>query len=73
MRLTTRATVRASHEAHHQPAPNVPQGHGTELERACWYPKDGELCLSRLKPEETLVEVLEILDDAKELFFSHRG
>ena len=57
MRLTTRATVRASHEAHHQPAPNVPQGHGTELERACWYPKDGELCLSRLKPEETLVEV----------------
>jgi len=27
-----------------------------EEERACWYPKDGELCLSRLKPEETLVE-----------------
>lgn len=22
-----------------------------------WYPKDGELCLSRMKPEETLVEV----------------
>ena len=27
-----------------------------EVERTCWYPKDGELCLSRLKPEETLVE-----------------
>ena len=28
-----------------------------EQERACWDPKDGELCLSRTKPEETLVEV----------------
>ena len=28
-----------------------------ELERVRWYPKDGELCLSRTKPEETLVEV----------------
>ena len=28
-----------------------------EHERACWDPKDGELCLSRTKPEETLVEV----------------
>ena len=27
-----------------------------EQERTCWDPKDGELCLSRLKPEETLVE-----------------
>ena len=27
-----------------------------ELERACWDPKDGELCLSRVKPGETLVE-----------------
>ena len=29
---------------------------GAEQERTRWYPKDGELCLSRLKPEETLVE-----------------
>jgi hypothetical protein len=28
-----------------------------ENERTCWDPKDGELCLSRMKPEETLVEV----------------
>jgi hypothetical protein len=28
-----------------------------EIERVCWDPKDGELCLSRTKPEETLVEV----------------
>ena len=30
---------------------------GAETERTCWDPKDGELCLSRMKPEETLVEV----------------
>ena len=28
-----------------------------EFERICWYPKDGELCLGKTKPEETLVEV----------------
>ncbi|VDP11566.1 unnamed protein product [Onchocerca flexuosa] len=28
-----------------------------EIERICWDPKDGELYLSRMKPEETLVEV----------------
>ena len=27
-----------------------------EPERTRWDPKDGELCLSRVKPEETLVE-----------------
>ena len=30
---------------------------GAEAERTRWDPKDGELCLSRTKPEETLVEV----------------
>jgi len=29
----------------------------TESERIRWYPKDGELCLGRMKPGETLVEV----------------
>ena len=28
-----------------------------EHEHTCWDPKDGELCLNRMKPEETLVEV----------------
>ena len=28
-----------------------------EQERTCQDPKDGELCLGRAKPEETLVEV----------------
>ena len=28
-----------------------------EIERASWDPKDGELCLSRTKSEETLMEV----------------
>ena len=27
-----------------------------EKEHICWDPKDGELCLHRAKPEETLVE-----------------
>ena len=31
--------------------------HGVEIERMQWDPKDGDLCLSRMKPEETLVEV----------------
>ncbi|KAJ3199963.1 hypothetical protein HDU67_002394, partial [Dinochytrium kinnereticum] len=29
---------------------------GSEYEHMCWDPKDGELCLDRVKPEETLVE-----------------
>ena len=29
---------------------------GSEYEHMCWDPKDGELCLGRVKPEETLVE-----------------
>ena len=28
-----------------------------ETEHTRWDPKDGELCLNRMKPEETLVEV----------------
>ena len=32
-------------------------GDMVELERVRWYPKDGELCLGKTKPEETLVEV----------------
>ena len=30
---------------------------GEYHERTWWDPKDGELCLARMKPEETLVEV----------------
>lgn len=30
---------------------------GAEFEHTRWYPKDGELCLGKTKPEETLVEV----------------
>jgi hypothetical protein len=29
---------------------------GCEVKHVCWDPKDGELCLNRVKPEETLVE-----------------
>jgi hypothetical protein len=33
------------------------QGSPDLPEHTCWDPKDGELCLDRMKPEETLVEV----------------
>ena len=33
-----------------------PSGERFECEHTCWDPKDGELCLSRAKPGETLVE-----------------
>jgi hypothetical protein len=36
--------------------------YGVETERTRWYPKDGELCLSRTKPEETLVEARRCAD-----------
>jgi hypothetical protein len=37
--------------------PSRPHVGRAETERIRWDPKDGELCLSRAKPEETLVEV----------------
>ena len=40
--------------AHRRPTPIFCEGF--ELEHACRDPKDGELCLSGAKPEETLVE-----------------
>lgn len=36
--------------------PTLIIGEGFECEHACRDPKDGELCLSGAKPEETLVE-----------------
>ena len=33
-----------------------PTGERSECEHTCWDPKDGELCLNRVKPGETLVE-----------------
>ena len=39
---------------HHRPIMIL--GERFEFEHTCWDPKDGELCLSRVKPGETLVE-----------------
>ncbi len=39
---------------HHRPA--GPRA-WSAYEHICWDPKDGELCLNRTRPEETLVEV----------------
>ena len=38
------------------PTMSLCSGTRFECERACWDPKDGELCLNRAKPGETLVE-----------------
>ena len=35
---------------------HCPSGQRFECEQVCWDPKDGELCLNRAKPGETLVE-----------------
>ena len=35
---------------------HFPSGLRFECEHTCWDPKDGELCLNRAKPGETLVE-----------------
>ena len=43
-------TVRALSAGHN------PSGERSECEHTCWDPKDGELCLGRAKPGETLVE-----------------
>ena len=43
-----------SRKAHHRPI--LMSSDGFEYEHICWDPKDGELCLNRVKPEETLVE-----------------
>ena len=40
---------------HHRPIMRL-YGKRFEFEHICWYPKDGELCLNRVKPGETLVE-----------------
>ena len=36
--------------------PTLKSSDGFEVEHVCWDPKDGELCLNRVKPGETLVE-----------------
>ncbi len=50
------AQVGSQQWAHHRPV-SIPSSDEAEQEHTRWDPKDGELCLSRTKPEETLVEV----------------
>ena len=42
-----------------------------DYEHICWDPKDGELCLSRVKPEETLVEARSDSDKLKSFLLDH--
>ena len=41
---------------------------GSAVEHVCWDPKDGELCLNRVKPEETLMETCKSI-----IKFGYRG
>ena len=52
----TPAQVGSPQGAHHRPV-SISTPDEAEQEHTRWDPKDGELCLSRTKPEETLVEV----------------
>jgi len=47
------ASSEVGSKVHHRPAMVY---HWSELERIRWDPKDGELCLSRAKSGETLME-----------------
>ena len=51
MRNESNSGVQLSTSAGHNPL-----GERSECEHTCWDPKDGELCLNRVKPGETLVE-----------------
>jgi len=46
---------------------------GSAVERVCWDPKDGELCLNRVKPEETLVEARSDSECKSIVKFGYRG
>ena len=49
-------------------------GERFEFEHTCWDPKDGELCLNRVKPGETLVEARSGSDvQIDRLKFGYRG
>ena len=50
------AEGRSAHAAQSRRFPSTSH-RGEQQEHTRWDPKDGELCLSRMKPEETLVEV----------------
>jgi len=49
-----KVTGDGNRKVHHRPILRFSDGF--EKEHSCWDPKDGELCLDRMKPEETLVE-----------------
>jgi hypothetical protein len=56
LRCVMKVTVVAGVSGSAQSAGPDPSGERSECEHICWDPKDGELCLSRVKPGETLVE-----------------
>ena len=51
MKVTVVGSLRGAQSAGHNPS-----GDRSECEHTCWDPKDGELCLNRVKPRETTVE-----------------
>ena len=51
MKVTVVGSLRGAQSAGHNPL-----GERSEYEHTCWDLKDGKLCLSRVKPGDTLVE-----------------
>ena len=56
---------------HHRPVMGF--GPRSEYEFLCWDPKDGELCVIRAKPGETLVEARRVLTCKSILRVAYRG
>ena len=50
--LSARGRIRKAHSRDFQ----LTSLHWEYAEHKCWDPKDGELCMTRVKPGETLVE-----------------
>ena len=51
MKVIVETSINGGHQC-----PDLIYGDSSAVEHVCWDPKDGELCLNRVKPEETLVE-----------------
>ena len=53
VKAVSAAEVGRGHSRHYRPIVTCDR---FECEHICWDPKDGDLCLNRVKPGETLVE-----------------
>ena len=56
-----------------QSAGHNPSGDRSECEHTCWDPKDGELCLNRVKPGKLRWRLVAVLTCKSIVKFGYRG